>query len=208
MAQKRPPPASRWHPTHLHPPPLLLCLRPVVIIGHVGCLVPRPVQHVLQPPDLLPLQQDLVLQLLQGQGRRGGDPGVLGSAGLSAVPWDPPQHPGGAGAGPLRPYLRGRELGGDAPVDGGGEELLPQDVPELLGQHLLLLHAAVVLQGQDHRVGRGLGSKAPRRWAEQQQQRGGTGGKQPPPSPPRPRPGGTRSALPGRRTCPGCSPPP
>lgn len=48
------------------------------------------------------------------------------------------------------PYLRGWELGGDAPVGGGGEELLPQNVLQLLGQHLLLLHAAVVLQGQDH----------------------------------------------------------
>lgn len=71
--------------THLHPPPLLLCLRPVVIIGHVRCLVPRPIQHVLQPPDLLPLQQDLVLQLLQGW--NGGDLGVLSSAGLSTIPW-------------------------------------------------------------------------------------------------------------------------
>lgn len=52
----------------------------------------------------------------------------------------------------LCPYLRGRELGGDAPIDGGGEKLFPQDVLELLGQDLLLLHAAVVLQGQDYRV--------------------------------------------------------
>jgi len=58
----------------------------------------------------------------------------------------------------LCPYLWRWELGGDAPVGGGGEELFPQDGLELLGQHLLLLHAAVVLQGQDHWVVRGLGS--------------------------------------------------
>ena len=58
----------------------------------------------------------------------------------------------------LCPYLWGRELGGDAPIGGGGEELFPQDGLELLGQDLLLLHAAVVLQGQDHRVVRSLGS--------------------------------------------------
>lgn len=50
------------------------------------------------------------------------------------------------------PYLWGWQLGGDTPINGGGEELFPQDGLELLGQHLLLLHAAVVLQGQDHRV--------------------------------------------------------
>lgn len=52
----------------------------------------------------------------------------------------------------LCPYLWGWELGGDTPIGGGGEELFPQDGLELLGQDLLLLHAAVVLQGQDHRV--------------------------------------------------------
>ena len=52
----------------------------------------------------------------------------------------------------LCPYLRGWELGGDAPIGGGGEELFPQDVLELLGQDLLLLHAAMVLQGQDYRA--------------------------------------------------------
>lgn len=45
----------------------------------------------------------------------------------------------------LCPYLWGWELGGDMPIDGSGEELFPQDVLELLGQDLLLLHAAVVL---------------------------------------------------------------
>lgn len=50
------------------------------------------------------------------------------------------------------PYLRGWELGGDMPISSGGEELFPQDGLELLGQDLLLLHAAVVLQGQDHWV--------------------------------------------------------
>lgn len=58
----------------------------------------------------------------------------------------------------LCPYLWGWELGGDAPISGGSEELLPQDGLELLGQDLLLLHAAVILQGQDHWVVRGLGS--------------------------------------------------
>lgn len=55
-------------------------------------------------------------------------------------------------------YLWGWELGGDAPVGGGGEELLPQDVLQLLGEHLLLLHAAVVLQGQNHREVGSLGN--------------------------------------------------
>lgn len=63
----------------------------------------------------------------------------------------------------LCPYLWGWELGGDVPIDGSGEELFPQDVLELLGQDLLLLHAAVVLQGQDHRVVRGLRSNM-HRW--------------------------------------------
>lgn len=58
----------------------------------------------------------------------------------------------------LCPYLRGWELGGDVPIDGSGEELFPQDVLELLGQDLLLLHTAVVLQRQDHGVLRGLRS--------------------------------------------------
>lgn len=55
-------------------------------------------------------------------------------------------------------YLWGWEPGGDASISGGGEELLPQNVLQLLGQHLLLLHAAVVLQGQDHWEVRSLGS--------------------------------------------------
>lgn len=50
----------------------------------------------------------------------------------------------------LCPYLWGWELGGDMPINGSGEELFPQDVLQLLDQDLLLLHTAVVLQGQDH----------------------------------------------------------
>lgn len=56
------------------------------------------------------------------------------------------------------PYLWGWELGRNSPVDGGGEELFTQDCLELLGQDFLLLHAAVVLQGEDHWVIRGLES--------------------------------------------------
>ena len=52
----------------------------------------------------------------------------------------------------LCPYLWGWELCGNVPIDGSCEELFSQDVLELLGQNLLLLHAAVVLQGQDHWV--------------------------------------------------------
>lgn len=98
----------------------------------------------------------------------------------------------GSGWVPSAPNLRGRQLGGDAPVDGGGEELLPQDVPELLGQHLLLLHAAVVLQGQDHWVRGGLGSKVPptlSRAAAAWGDRGKAAPTEPPcrpPAPPRP----------------------
>lgn len=47
------------------------------------------------------------------------------------------------------PYLGGGQLSGKLPIQGGAQELLPQDLSQVVCYHLLLLPAAVVLQGQD-----------------------------------------------------------
>lgn len=44
-------------------------------------------------------------------------------------------------------------------LEGLSEQLLSQDGSEVSSHDCLLLHGAVVLQGQDERVGRGLGER-------------------------------------------------
>lgn len=44
-------------------------------------------------------------------------------------------------------------------LEGLSEQLFPQDGSEVSSHDRLLLHGAVVLQGQDERVGRGLGDR-------------------------------------------------
>lgn len=54
-----------------------------------------------------------------------------------------------ARAGEVDPYLRRGQLSGQQPIQGGAQQLFPQDLGQMLCYDLLLLPAAVVLQGQD-----------------------------------------------------------
>lgn len=46
-------------------------------------------------------------------------------------------------------YLGRGELSGQQPIQGSAQQLLPQDLGQMVCHDLLLLPAAVVLQGQD-----------------------------------------------------------
>lgn len=48
--------------------------------------------------------------------------------------------------------LRRWEIGGHAVTQGSGDECAPQHGAEVAGHDRLLLHAAVVLQGEDNRI--------------------------------------------------------
>lgn len=49
-------------------------------------------------------------------------------------------------------HLRGRQPHGDLSVQGTFQQLVPQDAVQVTGHDALLLHAAVVLYGQDDGV--------------------------------------------------------
>lgn len=56
------------------------------------------------------------------------------------------------GRGEQGPYLWRGKLSGQQPIQGGAQQLLPQDLGQMLCYDLLLLPAAVDLQGQDDRI--------------------------------------------------------
>lgn len=89
---------------------------------------------------LLTLHQDLVLQVLRVQPKASPPSTTRTTCAL----------PSGAGA----THLRGRQGLGIPVPQRPGEQLLPQDGPQVARHHRLLLHRAVVLQGQDEGVGR------------------------------------------------------
>lgn len=69
-------------------------------------------------------------------------------------------HEGGAKVGPMNShsrtcaggagsYLRRGQLHGQQPIQSGAQQLLAQDLRQMVCHDLLLLPAAVILQGQD-----------------------------------------------------------
>lgn len=128
---------------HSAPHGLVLHLSSLILVRHdsgFGATLPTRGQ---EPPKLLPLQQDLPLQLLRTEKQLvKTHPAGLAACAPALSQGDPTP----------AANLRGRQTGG-GPVQRPVQQHGAQDGAQVSRHHTLLLQAAVVLQGQDDGVG-------------------------------------------------------